>query len=241
MRKFIDLVEQRLPLIKGTIPYARSAYGAFVVVMRPRDFLELTTENDDQIASIMKRDFLIPDDEFAASYSGAVPGRFDMPFLYVQFPSGRISGHEGRHRTAMVMKQGGTSIPVMIYPRCDDQWIVTDIFRDDEYETHTRETVFHSHRAASDHEFKMLNASLHNEPMLNDWDYVKSDVRHYSGEKLRGAPARSNPGEWQYASWRVEDFPDQLIGQFHDWIKVPKTRMKIGIVKGYRHHKEPGE
>lgn len=42
-----------------------------------------------------------------------------MPFLYVDLATGRVEGHEGRHRAAAVMNAGGTRLPVAIILRED--------------------------------------------------------------------------------------------------------------------------
>jgi hypothetical protein len=237
------ILEANLPLRPGVIKNSHGAYGAFVVVMSPYDFLELTTSNEAQLQAIKNgtdrdRPFPQPDDEYNKDHEGlsVTAGRFDMPFLYVQFPSGKVTGHEGRHRAAMVHRSGGKSFPVMIYPREDDRFLVRDIYRDDDWNEHEIDTEYHSRRDAEAHEYKLLLSSLHDEPMLNGWTYLKTKIKVLHGEKLRGAPARS-VAAYQYAAWKVEDFPKALVSQFNDWNKV--TRFKVGLVKGYTHHREP--
>ena len=227
-----------LPLRSGAIRNAHGAYGAFIVVMSPSDFLELTTTDTKEMTSIRARQFPKPADQYNQEHEGMglKAGRFDMPFLYVQFPSGKVVGHEGRHRAAMIEASGGKSFPVMIYPREQNRYTVTDYYHDDDWNDHEIETVYHSHKDANDHEFKLLHASLRDEPMINGWNYDKTKIKTFNGDKLRGAPARSLK-PYQYAAWKVEDFPKQLLGQFNTWSKV--TRFKVGLVKGYTHHREP--
>lgn len=241
MRNFIDIVEAKtLPLRPGVIKQARGAYGAFICVMRPEDFLELTTYDQKELQQIKDKRYPIPDDEYvermgadmAASYP---PGRFDMPFLYVGFPSGKVEGHEGRHRAAMVLRDGGRSFPVMIYPRADTVYVVKSEYRDQDDESHFEEVEFTNRRKADSHEMGILMKSLRDQDPV-DRRHHKTTITTHRGDKLRGAPERSLK-PYQYAAWRVEDFPKQLVAQYNDWMKV--TRFKVGLVKGYRHHQEP--
>ena len=238
MRNFIDLVEANLKLRPDVIRKAHGAYGAFIVVMRPADFLDLTTSSVEELRQIKDKPFPIPDDKYNADHAdlGLKAGRFDMPFLYVQFPSGKIVGHEGRHRAAMILASGGKSFPVMIYPRAQDQFLVKTTYMDDDWNEHEVEDTFTDRDEANDHETKLLLKHLKGEDP-EGMTHQKTKVKTLQGDKLRGAPDRSSG--WQYAAWKVEDFPTQLVAQYHRYTSVPSSDMKIGIVKGYTHHKEP--
>jgi hypothetical protein len=238
MRNFIDLVEANLKLRPGVLKNAHGAYGAFIVVMRPSDFLELTTSSQEELAQITAREFPIPDEKYNADYGdlGLTSGRFDMPFLYVQFPSGKIVGHEGRHRAAMILASGGKSFPVMIYPRAQDQHSVVTTYSDEDWNDHEVEQTFDDYTAATDHESKVLMQYLKgNDP--EGLTHQKTKIKTLRGDKLRGAPDRSSG--WQYAAWKVSDFPAQLVSQYSRYLSIPTNQMKIGIVKGYSHHREP--
>jgi hypothetical protein len=239
MRNFIDLVEANLPLRAGALKRAHGSYGAFIVVMSPTDFLNLTTSDMKELEQIKSRPFPQSADQFDQDHEGLglKAGQFDMPFLYVAFPSGIVEGHEGRHRAAMVLASGGRSFPVMIYPRADTTYRVTDYYHDEHNIDHEVDTVFNTREDAKAYEWKMRMAGLKDEPMVNGWTHDDTKMQILRGNTLRGAPDRSSG--WQYAAWKVEDFPVKLVGQFRDWETVPKTRLKIGIVKGYSHHKEP--
>ena len=72
----------------------------------------------------------------------------------------------------------------------------------------------------------------------NKFEFFYSDIEinTIGGDTMKGSP-RSEPENWEYDAWKKEDMPKQLIGQFDPLVVVPANRMKVGIVKGYRHYK----
>lgn len=156
-------------------------------------------------------------------------GRYDMPFLKIHFPSGQIFGHEGRHRSALVLRHGGTRIPVTIYPYVDNAYQGTITYFDATDEKITK-TVgpFVSYA-----EYTSVMAGEKAKVEADEENYyVKSKDETLHGGTLKGAPARSEG--WDKAAWTVEDFPHQLVGQYDDSIHV--TDYRVGLVKGYNHH-----
>ena len=225
-----DLLENRLPLFKGQIPNARGDYGAFVCVMTPRDFLKLTATPED-----LKRILADPFPDTEADYSSwkgnlTDYGRFPMPFLKVKFPSGKVFGHEGRHRAAMVMRQGGKAFPVMIYPYGEDRYEAMIRWIDDETdEDHRWSDIFDTEEEADDdveQKWSEIGPNIYGK---------RTRVTVVPYGKLRGAPARSQPQNFEYAMWRVEDFPPCLFSQYNSYDRV--CQFKVGLVKGYRHHR----
>lgn len=235
--RYQELTDGRttLPLSKGSIARARGSYGSLIVVMKPLDFLTLTTFDEANRQEIFKAAITSLDDY--ATDSDETFGKSDhggLPFLYVSYPSGQITGHEGRHRAAMVLKAGGKSFPVMIYFRDDYQYLVTyekydaenDVGEDHEEPFSDRDEA--GKRAA---EIKLLGQDL-DQP----FSYYDIKVRIRGGMPLRGHPERSDFSRWTYAAWKPSDMPEFLIGQYFRTIKVPTSSMRVGIVKGYRHY-----
>ncbi len=255
VRDFINIVEGKtLQLAKNQLPRFRGMYAAFVVVMRPEDFLELTTGSREELESIKARKFPYDKEKFddvLGDYESITYNRFEIPFLLVKFPSGRVVGHEGRHRAAMVLRDGGKSLPVMICPREEDTHIVTNHFVDQEkpwidgyYDeednwvpprknrAHSTTAEFIDSDEANSHVVKHILGDIKGPEGTT---YDTSDTERLRGDhQLKGAPARSNG--WDKAAWTVEDFPDRLVGQFNRYNTVAKSRIKIGLVKGYKHH-----
>lgn len=228
-----ELFEARkhLPLSKGVISAARDGYGAFVCVMHPMDFLRLTCHEDDGgpqgiIDEIKRTDKIEPPtlDSFVNNTGRMQVSRYpSMAFLNVRLSDGKVRGHEGRHRAALVHLAGGDKYSCIIYPRNDDFHTVS--WEEDD-ERKSEEFVNDSNAAYARQEF------LKNE--RDEDGYLKRfrvDVDYSGGGSLKGAPARSSG--WDRAAWTVEDFPKQLIGQFppHEIV----TRFRVGLVKGYRH------
>jgi hypothetical protein len=247
MRNFIDLLNEmvepdltedmKLKMLPDQIRNARGSYGAFVISMHPDDFLELTTSDENEKKSIYAKQFPIPKDEYADRMAGLSiadkEGQYQMPYLNVEFPSGKVVGHEGRHRAAMILKNGGTSIPVTIYPREDTIWRTTIEFENEDWEV--VDSISQDFRNHSDANHFALDYMLGKRLPPEGLRFGKDKIECLRGNALRGAPARSE-GPWKNAKWQASDFPDKLICQYHDWLSVPKSRFKIGLVKGYRHH-----
>ncbi len=224
--------EARLPLRSGEIDKARGSYGAFIITMHPLDFLKLTTTSDENIAQIQNRSFPDTEEEY---YDPTLKnfGKFEMPFLNVSFPSGKVHGHEGRHRSAMVLKQGGTKVPVIIYPRTEDAWSGEATYYDDvgrkTYETKSGYPSRAEAEAAVIAELKQKG--------IDQEDIYRIKTPYVGGTTLKGEPTRSDG--WDKAAWKREDFPKQLIGQDFSDTKsnVRVTNFQVGLVKGYRHFK----
>jgi hypothetical protein len=151
-----------------------------------------------------------------------------MPFLKVQFPSGKIFGHEGRHRAAWVKRSGGTRIPVTIYPYSESEYTGQIEYYDD-----NGERQFSTVGPFGDHTDAVAATKAERHRIAVDLDlYVSRDrVEHTGNITLKGQPDRSDG--WDKAAWRVEDFPEQLVGQYNRSVVVRDFR--VGLVKGYNH------
>lgn len=227
--------KHNLRLRRDTITTARGRYAAFIAVMSPEDFISLTTRDDVDISRIKSgAESRIHDEEEYLSLYGddGQFGRYDIPFLHVQFPSGRVTGHEGRHRAAMVIQKGGTSFPVMIVPYSDEAYYA-DIFYIDDKDQDRKETLGpfgdpdSAESAASDFQkdAEAVNPEIY---------HFRTKIRDVGNAKLKGGPD-SVSSNFEYTKWKVEDFPSQLIGQFNETIRV--SNFRVGLVKGYRHQK----
>lgn len=85
-------------------------------------FLNLTTESAEHKQQIInespKRSNIYPYDEVNSSYFDPtefdLEGGFAYPTLAIDTTDGKVVSHEGRHRAALIMKDGGTTVPVLI-------------------------------------------------------------------------------------------------------------------------------
>lgn len=229
MMRIADLFETNLPLSGKQIPRVRGSYGAFVITMSPRDFLALTTVDQNELDQIVNRPFPYDKEEYVNRLGRDDGfGKYDIPFLKVEFPSGKIIGHEGRHRANMVMQSGGNNLPVVVYPYEEYSFDVRLEYYDDDDKLVTELLgPFGSHEEA-------VHALENARSSLEERDFFvsrKTRIHSHPGGILKGQPDRSDG--WERAAWKKEDFPKQLVGQYRH---VVINRFKIGLVKGYRHH-----
>lgn len=247
--RYRDIIEQRLPLTKRAYRRFGGEYPAFIIVLDPHDFVRLTSETDEEIKSIYDREFPMPNDEYVGR-GGTEPGRFDMPYLFVEYPTGVIRGHEGRHRAAMVAKQGGKSYPVVVSMREPARYEVSyEIMYHPVFDPKTGELIEKEDEEKVEEwpdtpEFEARLAELRklhdartdfeaaNERGYSIWDLK---VTRHRGGRLRGHPERSDFDEYEYAAWRIEDFPKQLIGQYDHSVVV--TDFRVGLAKGQDHYR----
>ena len=225
---------QTLPLKKGANDGARGLYGAFVCVMQPSDFLRLTTDGDEHLAKIHKDEFTDLQTYAADTDEKYGKSKYNMPFLFIEFETGRVTGHEGRHRAAMVERAGGRSFPCMIVFKETEKWRLT-------YEKASRtghvddELVqeFFASEAQVDQRVDTLR-SLNSLDQF-DFYYEEFKVEQVTGRgTMKGSPRSDG---WDYDSWKTQDIPEKFIGQFDPMVVIPTLRMKFGPVKGYRHFK----
>lgn len=228
-----DLFEgYNLPLLGNEIPKARGSYGAFLISISAEDFLRITTNDQESIDQIKSKPFPQSKEEFIdwRGEDGANEyDKYNIPFLKVVIPSGKIIGHEGRHRAAMVLKKGGTNIPVILYPYENSGYAGSYRYRDDTGYTrksNTKELYSSEEEAEAAAEKELL--------AYPEDDRLDSGSEYISYSQLKGEPSRSDYENWQHAAWKPEDCPKTLIGQFNN---ETATGFRVGLVKGYRHHK----
>lgn len=247
--RYREINEANLKLIKGDLPRIRGSYGAFIITMEPLDFLKLTAPEAD-FERIKARPFPHDREKWTEINDGKDRdyGRFNIPFLTIEWPSGKVVGHEGRHRAWMVHQQGGTNFPVAIYMRHPNEYEVVY----DEYNVETEESVekredFGTNYAAAkaredelkNHSQKERDAWQH--AYDNDLDFDISPISYhgvkietYRPGDIKGSPNHVNPNDpWERKPYAVEDMPQQLLGQYDDSVVV--TKYKVGLVKGYSH------
>lgn len=230
--KLTDLFEApSLPLRPDQLPRVRGSYAAFIVTMRPEDFLALTTPDSEAAASIRNRPFPYTPDQYRDALGRDEGyGRYELPFLKVKFPSGEITGHEGRHRAAMIERHGGKVVPVVIYPYSEDVFIVSLEYWDAQDMPQRKRMGPFMSREAADIAIEEETRRLESEGA----EEVKHKINREGGGQLKGEPTRSDG--WDKAAWRIEDFPAGLIGQFDQTVRVSRDQLRVGLVKGYRHH-----
>lgn len=230
--RFHEIIsEKTLPLLKGELNRARGSYGAFVITMNPEDFLKLTASPHD-LAIIKQQTFPKPWDEFSGSYSTADQdfGRFPAPFLKVACPSGKVLGHEGRHRALMVLNQGGTNFPVIIYLRQDSIYTISyEEFHVESGEEFDRTETFNDAGEARQR-YEQLKFSPVSEPI----NYFGVKMETQGGGAIKGSPSFIDPEDpWKKKSFQKSDMPAQLISEYSDDVVV--TNYRVGLVKGYNH------
>lgn len=215
-----------LPLRKGVLAQA----DGLVAVMSPLDFLRLTTPHDVAIDSIIKDRFtsLSAYNDKTAVHPGGDEGFFhksmyNMPFLWVLYPSGRVASHEGRHRAAMVAKAGGKWFPVNLQFRSDYRYVVQ--YQETNYDidpdwSEDKVEVFDDIETASRREkaLQQLNRNY-------DQPYSYSSVRFRT---VGGVSLARNP---EKRAWQPADMPPRLIGQFNKKVTVSAADMRLGVVK----------
>jgi len=233
--RYRSLTENRLSLNGGDVKSYAADYGAFLITMHPHDFLLLTTHDDNEYKQICDAPFPIPTADFEAlGYEWGSTDKFQLPYLNVIYPSGQIIGHEGRHRAAMIMKQGGDKFPVAIFMRTPYAFELNYTIADcDHIKPDQKMVERFDNRAAAE----ARRAELDDADVEGDEDgtlyYSRFKIDTHHPIKLRGCPERSDPSEWRWAPWEISDFPKQLVGQFSP-VTVPKSRFGIGLMKRRR-------
>ncbi len=225
---------QTLPLKKGANDGARSLYGAFVCVMQPSDFLRLTTDGDEHLAKIHKDEFTDLQTYAADTDEKYGKSKYNMPFLFIEHETGRVTGHEGRHRAAMVERAGGRSFPCMIVFKESEKWSL-------QYEKASRsghvddEVVEEFFKSEEEVDQRVDTLRTLNSLDQFEFYYEEFKVEQVNGRgTMKGSPRSKG---WDYDSWKMQDVPEKFIGQFDPMVVIPTLRMKFGPVKGYRHFK----
>ena len=246
------ITEAYLPLKKGSMNWARGMYGAFVCVMSPENFIRLTTSDQKEYDKIFsdkyanlnsyKSDGNTDDDYDNKNYN---KNMYNMPFLYVNYETGKVTAHEGRHRAAMIDKEGGNTFPCLVIFEYSNEYQVTFkveplLYNDDgrfidyDYDNaYDDEKIFKSKEDAEEFE-KYLRSE--NESIQPKIFYSRIEINVIFGGKMKGSP-RSDPSNWKFDAWKKEDMPAQFIGQYNNSVKVPTSSMRFGPVKGHTHFK----
>lgn len=225
---------QTLPLNKGANDSARGLYAAFICVMKPNDFLRLTTDGDAHMDKIRNDEFSDLETYAKDGHQYYKKSNYNMPFLFIEYETGRVVGHEGRHRAAMVEKAGGRSFPCLIVFKHTEKWSLTyeKSSRTGHVDDETIQEFFPSENRAEDRAdtLRSLNG-------LDEFDffYEEFKIEQVSGKTtMKGSPRSQG---WDYDAWKMEDFPEKFIGQYDRMVVIPTLRMKFGPVKGYNHFK----
>jgi hypothetical protein len=244
--RWSDINEARLPLIKGDTKRLRGSYAAFIITMAPKDFLALTIAPGD-MERIAAAEFPKNRDKFKDMMGGRDDdfGRFNMPFLTVEWPTGKVMQHEGRHRALMIDRQGGGVFPVAIFLRYQTEYQVTY----ERWNSETDETT----KGAED--FTSFEEAKERADFLKSWNdrqraawgtpdedefdatcFFSVKIENLGGGTIKGSPSQENPDDpWDRKPYTAEDMPKQLVGQYDGSVVV--TKFKVGVVKGYRHFK----
>lgn len=109
----LQLINEAANVLKITDEMYRQARGNgmhFVVEFPVKEFLLMSTENEKSLETIQKQCRTIDDYNRWAEEGETIL----MPFLSVDADSGKITGHEGRHRATAIMCSGAKTMPVSI-------------------------------------------------------------------------------------------------------------------------------
>lgn len=239
-----DLLEHRttMPFGRHSLSTASAGRAAFVCVMAPEDFIRLTVETDEQYNQII--------DETKLGLQDYIEQERDKhylhpPFLDVEIETGRVRSHEGRHRAAMVIKEGGKTFTCVIYMKEKIQHKVSyTIVHDDTYDEHKFEEYFSTSDEAyafidkygsySPDQVSLIMDKL-NVSKLESMDYLATSFKHdiVGGGKMKGSPDH-NDDPWVRMPWRNEHFPQQFVGQFNKSFVVPTSKMRFAPLKSKR-------
>jgi hypothetical protein len=238
IRTAIDIVEDtaaRLRLRPGANAAARGNYAAFVCVMNPEDFIRLTTHGQAEYDTIFSDEFSNAS-EFNAGTGAYNFNGYYAPFLDVDAKTGRVTGHEGRHRAAMIVRSGGDKFPVMIKLYAGERYyIIGKKIYVDGPDDEPFEIEFPSYEEA---EAALEKMKVEGDNLDNDWWYSGLRIKTNYSYVHKGSPAHSDPDSFKKRPFTVADMPKALVGQYDPSVVIPTSRMRFGPVKGYRHFRE---
>lgn len=229
LNEFVSEAALTHPLPKGVNRWAEDQYAAFVVVMHPRDFLELTTSSVQEFDEIMASVDVKLDDFRNGTDATFHKNKYSLPpFLDICWPSGQVYRHEGRHRAARVLKAGGKKFTCYVSCFADRVWEVKwEIVNLDEIwdDPEIKSQVCDSKEAA-----KQLENELYSSNRVDGVRFLNKNIKVNSTipRLMKGGP---NTQYWDYEPWEKSNMPANFIGQYRDWVKVPTTRMKFAPMK----------
>lgn len=104
---------KKLVVTQRMLDLAESEKGCGILQMDPYDFLRLTISTS--VERWIEEETIVDLESYNdAARSGRI---MIMPFLDVDMDSGKVQGHEGRHRAASLILAGGKVLDVAIYLR----------------------------------------------------------------------------------------------------------------------------
>jgi hypothetical protein len=219
----------RLPLNKGGVKHARSMYGAMICVMNPADFIRLTTTNEREYQDVLDDAKVSLDDFKKGTDPDFNKSSYNIPFLRVVQETGKVKGHEGRHRAARVLKAGGDKFPCVIYFRTPMKYTVTYYrakWNGEEY----ADDVTHKETFNTADEANARAAELETENDNHDSEYYNGDIRrdNVGNYEMKGSPRSQG---WDRDPWQASDMPANFIGEFNASVVIPTSRMRFAPIK----------
>lgn len=216
------LIAKRLPLQKNLIPRARGSYGALVATMRPKDFILLTVADRSNIKTIM--------DETKVGLDKYNKNEYNMPSLIVNWDTGKVLGHEGRHRAAMIIKEGGDKFPVVIFFRREYHVVTWNESAGPEERYYKESRKFTDEKEADNFYWELRQKAR------ESGNIEKTNIETYT-ETVKGSPRGSDESKYHHVPFTKDDMPPYLFCQFNNVTRVDTGYMKVGLVKGYNHFK----
>ena len=120
---FADFSEEKIRRFAG-----QERWGAVFTRIDAQDFINLTTTPGRSRSEIMAEPFrtsnIKPYDNVDPEFDPAdfdLTGGYAVPYLQVD-DNGNVTGHEGRHRAAALLRGGAKTIPIAISPAYDAKW-----------------------------------------------------------------------------------------------------------------------
>lgn len=205
-----------------------------LVTMDPKDFINLTTTYKEQKQNIIQRESSIP----MRKYN---PTGYELPFLVIEAVTGRVRGHEGRHRAASVIASGGSidKFPVAIY-LCARQYRVKYWVKHHNARPYVKSEIFTKEKDAlkfvEDVQKKPTFLKFDDSPL----DYTDHSILGFNEvndnivEMRRLLEPFTDPKTGKVRPVSVNDMPRKLYNQFTGKLAVDNTdgtQIQVGIFK----------
>ena len=121
--------DERIDALIRDNAYGDDKSSFYVTSINPKDFLELTLSAETRGKWMANKEAanVRPFDpkDFAKFDKGRVT--FDTPYLSVDFKTGQVFGHEGRHRMIALSESGIESVPILVKRASHEDGLVTDV------------------------------------------------------------------------------------------------------------------
>ena len=184
---------------------------AYVTSINPRDFLSLTIR-DEVLEKWNEAAEAGVDDELYSLDKEKLTNQKQTPYLRIDSDTGEVEGHEGRHRMRALMKDGVTSVPIILIDES---------------------TKYSKEREAT----MKLSAQDYGRGAVNDGFTVDVENLIPSNEKYRSEIVKLYGGNEGYLAYsiNVDNTGKELSKEQQDFFAESKIRDKDGKLKVMHH------